>query len=443
MSAGWTFLALSAVLLGLTGIALRPARRPAPVAIGAFGVGMVVSELALHHLAWQLLAAGAWVAAGALREPPGRLGALVLAANAAGLVWLHVEARRARRVLAEALSAWAPTGDDTARPPPSGEDLEVPGAPTGRRGRRVEAMRSGRVCRLSDRLLPVPVRFGDLERLADVPYVEESGHPRQVADVYRRPGLRDAPIFVFVHGGGWVLGSRRDQGLPLVTAMARNGWLAVAADYRLSPEATWPDHLHDVFRALRWVRRHAGDLGGDPRTLVIAGNSAGAHLAALAALAPEHPALAPPFDAAEVKVDAAVCLYGVYDILDRHATWPHDGLRKLWASKILKVSWRLRPDLYDVASPIAHVGPHAPPFFVVHGSRDSVVPVEQARRFVAALGEASHAGVAYAELPGAQHAYDVMWSERAVWQARAVVHFCQLVDARRRAAAVRPTAVAR
>ena len=89
-----------------------------------------------------------------------------------------------------------------------------------------------------------------------------------------------------IHGGGWVIGSKNEQALPLMYHLARAGWVCVSVDYRLSPQATFPDHLVDCKRALAWVREHVAEYGGDPDFVVVTGGSAGGHLAALVALTP-------------------------------------------------------------------------------------------------------------------------------------------------------------
>src|SRR5262249_31206749 len=92
-----------------------------------------------------------------------------------------------------------------------------------------------------------------------------------------RDASKKAPTLVYVHGGGWVIGQRRYQGLPLMQHLAARGWVCFSVDYRLSPRATFPDHLIDVKRALAWVREHAHEWGADPEFVVVCGNSAGAH----------------------------------------------------------------------------------------------------------------------------------------------------------------------
>lgn len=99
---------------------------------------------------------------------------------------------------------------------------------------------------------------------------------------------------------------------------------------------------------------------------------------------------------------------------------------------MLKQSRRKFPDSYQAASPIACVNSDAPPFFILHGTNDSLVPVEQARTFSARLRDASRAPVVYAELPRAQHGFDTFGSPRAAHAALAVEQFLAEVYARSR-----------
>ncbi len=104
------------------------------------------------------------------------------------------------------------------------------------------------------------------------------------------------PVLVYIHGGAWVIGDKREQGLPLLHELARRGWVTVTINYRLSPRATWPDHLVDCKRALAWVREHIAEYGGDPGFIAVSGGSAGGHLCAMVALTPGDPAFQPGFE---------------------------------------------------------------------------------------------------------------------------------------------------
>ena len=161
--------------------------------------------------------------------------------------------------------------------------------------------------------------------------------------------------------------------------------MCISANYRLAPAATFPDFLVDVKRVLAWVRTQGQEYGADPAVVFVAGSSAGAHLAAMAALTPDDPRFQPGFEDADTSVTAAICLYGYYGALD---------VRE------------------PPSSPLDYVGAQAPPFFVAHGDQDTLAPVEGARLLVEQLRNTSTKPVVYSELPGAQHVFDLMHSIR-------------------------------
>jgi acetyl esterase/lipase len=201
------------------------------------------------------------------------------------------------------------------------------------------------------------------------------------------------PTLVFIPGGAWVVGHRRPQGYALMSYLVEHGWVCVAVDYRVSPRHRWPAHLEDVRAALRWVRAHIADYGGDPDLVAVAGASAGGHLAALAALTFDEPTSGIPRPA------AVVSLYGVYD-------WAKPGVRREFLERVVVGrSARERPDIFYQASPVAHVRCDAPPFLLIHGTADRIVPVSEARAFHRILAGASSAA-SYLEIHGAGHAFD-------------------------------------
>jgi len=273
-------------------------------------------------------------------------------------------------------------------------------------------------------------------------YVERSNvvsygpHGRaNMADVWRRRDLpRDgkAPVLVQVPGGAWAIGWRRPQAYPLMSHLADRGWICVALNYRVSPWHTWPDHIVDVKRALVWVKENIASYGGDPDFVAITGGSAGGHLAALAALTPNDPRWQPGFEQADTSVVAAVPVYGRYDWYTATGNGRREFIAYLEKLVVKKPISRFR-DIYTDASPIRRLRPDAPPFFMLHGEYDSIIPVGEAREFVAAMRKVSETPVLYAELPGAQHGYDVFSSMRADQSAEAVGQFLSWVYASRMA----------
>src|SRR5438093_879160 len=272
-------------------------------------------------------------------------------------------------------------------------------------------------------LVPFPIRHPEVERVRDIVYARVAGRVLRL-DVYRhRDHPTGCPTLLQIHGGAWVLGSKNEQGLPLMYHLAARGWVCVAADYRLSPRATFPDHLIDLKRALAWIRAHGTLYGAAPDFLVVTGGSAGGHLAALVALTPNAPEYQPGFEGVDTAVDGCVAFYGVYDFTDRHGLWPDDGLRRLLDRRVLKVPFARAPEAYDKASPLSRLRPDAPPFLVLHGTHDTLVPVESARRFAAAFRSVARAPLVYAELPGAQHAFEIFPSVRSTLVIQGVERF--------------------
>ena len=254
-----------------------------------------------------------------------------------------------------------------------------------------------------------------------------------LADVWRRRDLpRDgkAPVLLEVPGGAWAIGWRRPQAYPLMSHLADRGWICVAMNYRVSPLHTWPDHIIDVKRALAWVKENIADYGGDPNFVAITGGSAGGHLTALAALTAGDPEYQPGFEDADTSEVAAVPVYGRYDWYTTHGSGRREFIGFLERLVVKRQFTRFR-DIYVDASPIRRLRADAPPFFILHGEHDSLIPVDEARDFVAAIREVSKSPVLYAELPGAQHAFDIFSSPRAHNSAEAVGEFLSWVYASR------------
>lgn len=376
------------------------ALRPLPgmrAGIPAFFAGWMTNELAPHL-------AAATVADAALQVGRGRrsrLGLALAAVNLGGYAWMLRESNRVREgveaALAEGIGVdYADRLDDQPTP----ADLA-----TNWRG------------------LVNPFRLvgPDLEVLRDLTY-SDAGR-RGLLDVYRPKGrqLEKAPVLLQVHGGGWTIGDKRQQGLPLIAQMTAKGWVCVSINYRLSPRNAFPAHIVDVKRAIAWIRENIADHGGDPDYLAITGGSAGGHLAALAALTPNDPDFQPGFEEADTRVQVAVPHYGVYDFAGATGLSTMVAMRDAFlAPRVVRRRWRDAPEIFESASPILRITPDAPDFFVLHGTNDTLVDVRQARAFVDRLREVSERSVVYAELPGAQHAYDIFHSVRADHVVRAV-----------------------
>lgn len=258
-------------------------------------------------------------------------------------------------------------------------------------------------------------------------------HRANLADIWMRTDLpRDgkAPVLLQVPGGAWMIGMRRPQSYPLMSHLAEQGWICVSIGYRISPRHPWPDHIIDVKRALAWVKDNIASYGGDPDSVCITGGSAGGHLTALAALTPNDPKWQPGFEDADTSVVAAVPVYGRYDWFSTSGTGRSEFMEIL-QRLIVKLPLSGNEQVYRDASPITLVRPDAPPFFILHGVNDSLIPVGEGREFAKALREASTSPVVYAEIPHAQHAFDFFGSPHGHYTADAVEKFLNWVLTKR------------
>jgi acetyl esterase/lipase len=261
-------------------------------------------------------------------------------------------------------------------------------------------------------VVALPIRPRSVERLRDISYADDASRAHRL-DIYRRAGPERpaaAPVLLYFHGGAWVMGDKREQGIPMLEHLAERGFVCVTANYALSPKARWPRHVLDCKLALAWVKKHIAEYGGDPSLVFVSGGSAGGHLAALVALTANDPAWQPGFEDEDTTVAACIPLYGVYDFVDPEKI----GNANLTPILERRVFEQGAAEAFAAASPISRVSESAPPFLVVHGRNDVLVPVQSARAFVAALRARSTQPVSYAELPLTQHGFDNFWSPRTV-----------------------------
>jgi acetyl esterase/lipase len=408
-------LAVTAVTAVSTVNAYRPLARSGFASLYSWMFGLVVTELPLQTLVSQV--GGLALTARRLTRPVRAVAWLVAGVSALGLLNFSRAGHRANVPLTEALDSGLGAGRltesaDLWRRPAGAGIAKAPG------------------------LLRMLRIYRDYAHDSNISY-GEYGSANHL-DIWRRPDLdptSKAPVLFQIPGGAWTTGNKRGQAHPLMSHLAELGWVCVAINYRHSPRNTWPDHIVDVKRALAWVKEHIAEYGGDPDFIAITGGSAGGHLSSLAALTQNDPQFQPGFEDADTSVQAAVPFYGVYDF-----TRFEDAMHPMMPGLLVKSVVKQRPSTnlqtFVTASPVNHVAADAPPFFVLHGRNDSLVPVEQARAFVERLRGVSAQPVVYAELPYTQHAFDIFGSARAVHTAVAVEQFLAEVYARQRQAAV-------
>jgi acetyl esterase/lipase len=381
MKAPVGYLVTVAIVALCTLLALAPARRPWALGLLSYLCAQLVCELPFLFL-YYLIASTALAAS----EGAGAATAGWLAFGVAGLtvVGLGLVARRGRqarpalnRALAEGLGANWRAAIDPERAARLRSSLPYPRilfAPFLVRRRDVEHVRN--------------IRYGDAGR-------------RNRLDVYRhRSHPSGGPVLVHLHGGAMFTGRKDREARPLIYRFASQGWVCISANYRLRPAATFPDQLIDVKRVIAWVRANAHEYGADPSTVLLVGSSSGGQLAALAALTPNDQSLQPGFEPAQTSFTAVVCLHTYYG---------------------------QEP---SPSSPFSYPATEAPPFLLVHGDQDTVVPVQMARRFAETLRRGSSNPIVYAELPGGQHGFDRFHSLRFESVVNAVEAFAAWIHSR-------------
>lgn len=394
MTAAWLFLAVSVYGALFTINAYRPFRVPVAV-IPVFFASWLTTELAAHHILWQAAATAVFIGFGALQHVVGWIGLAVTLASWAGLAGLVKQGGRAGHEIEDALIE----GLGERYRDEIDSELVARHDPRPSRLRLVLAFHS---------------RRREVERIRNLSY-GPAGR-RNMLDVWRHVDApSNAPVLLWIHGGGWVIGHKAQQALPMINHLAARGWVCVSANYRLSPRATFPDHLIDVKKALAWVRAHVTEYGGNREFVMISGGSAGGHLASLAALTANDPEYQPGFEDADTAVQACVPFYGVYDFTNRfesRSAFEGYGYRRFLERQVMKVSMADDPEAWRKASPIDRVQADAPPFFVIHGTHDVLAPARDADEFVTRLRDVSREPVAYAKLHRTQHAFEVFHSVR-------------------------------
>jgi acetyl esterase/lipase len=210
----------------------------------------------------------------------------------------------------------------------------------------------------------------------------------------RAPSLADRPGVIVIHGGGWVEGDKewmlRDYCLPFI----RQGMVVANVDYRLARSAPAPAAVSDVLKAAQWFQDHAAEYKVDPRRILVAGNSAGGHLALMTAMTPASADLGSP-----IKIAAVIDFFGVADVADQLAGPYQQPYAAAWVPE--------QPDRMDLArrvSPLTYVRKGLPPILALHGDADPVVPYQQSVALVNALKTAGD-DAELITVPGGRHGF--------------------------------------
>lgn len=237
----------------------------------------------------------------------------------------------------------------------------------------------------------------------DVAYVE-GGDEMQRLDVFLPANAGPHPLIVYVHGGAWRGGSRKD--MPLGKLVAQ-GFAVASVDYRLSTVAPFPAQMHDIKAAIRFLRGRAGEYALDPKRFAIAGSSAGGHLAALAGVTGGNAALEGTLGAQRDQssaVQAIISLFGAADLTTILAQSTPQGLKMRVPALELLLGGQpdAKPELARLASPVFQADKQSPPLLLIHGDQDPQMPIQQAHELQARYRTLG-LPVEFHSIPGAGH----------------------------------------
>jgi acetyl esterase/lipase len=265
----------------------------------------------------------------------------------------------------------------------------------------------------------------EIANQSDVVYAEHDG-VELLGDLYLPKGKSKAPVLVAVHGGGWQSGNKqyyRYWGLFL----ARAGYAVFAIDYRLGKPGMYPAAVYDTKAAIQFTRAKAAEFNLDPDRIGLIGDSAGAHLAALTALAGDQFNGAYRSDTTAAVSAVVKCVIGFYGVYDMHAQWMHDLTTQPndnVVEKFLGAPPMQNRRIYFDASPISYatVDHNQIHFLLIHGTEDNIVDAAtQSGAFLTALSQAG-IPVRRIVIPGAGHSWarDAFESEPRSYAAQAI-----------------------
>jgi acetyl esterase/lipase len=253
---------------------------------------------------------------------------------------------------------------------------------------------------------------GGVTSYADVTYSTLPGFRPMVVDVYMPPKSgRPKPLVLYIHGGGWIGGHTRHSGalsnFPAVLAkLASEGFVVASLEYRLSGEAPFPAQLQDARAAIRFLKANAARYGIDPARTGVWGGSAGGHLAALTALSCGDTSMDPaPAPSGSECVQAAVTWYGVFDFAPMLARGGGSSTVNAAENALLRCSSATcTAQAVKAVSPASYIDATDPPFLLIHGETDAVVPVAQSRDVEATMKAAGMA-VDAIYIPNVDHSF--------------------------------------
>ena len=253
-----------------------------------------------------------------------------------------------------------------------------------------------------------------------------------LCDIWRPvDGNLSGLALVYFHGGSWTAMDKDFGTRHFFRHMAAQGHTVMDVAYRLCPEVDFYGMMGDVKHAIAWMKANAPRYGVNPEKIVLVGSSTGGHLALLAGYTPQHPELTPEDI---VNTDLSVCgilsYYGPTDLLSGYSHWevkqrsekmpplpigtkPDPRKAFLYAGRLdmfLGGHPEEIPDVYQLASPTAHVNPDSPPTLLIQGNKDILVPVVTTNTHYTKLVESGVPAINIV-LPGTEHGFDLLFPQ--------------------------------
>lgn len=232
-------------------------------------------------------------------------------------------------------------------------------------------------------------------------------------DFYRLDADNKSPLVVWVHGGAWRAGSK--DSVP-VKLWLEHGFAIASVDYRLSGEAKFPAQIHDIKAAIRFLRCNADDFAIDSNRILVAGSSAGGHLAALVGVSNGVSELEGNIGkcrGVSSDVGAAVSFYGASNLHSILSQSTKHGLSVRVPALQLLLGGQPDdvPDLARLASPVEHVDPKDPPLWLIHGDADPQMPMDQSVELESVYRK-NNLPVQFEVISGGKHGGDEFYSQR-------------------------------
>jgi acetyl esterase/lipase len=255
----------------------------------------------------------------------------------------------------------------------------------------------------------IPKLPPSVEVKRDIVYVQRGNHALKL-DLYSSPGSTPQPLAIWIHGGGWRLGSKDTWVNPLF--LATNGFTVASIEYRLSQEALFPAQIEDSKAAVRFLRANAATYNLDPNRFAAIGESAGGNLVSLLGTTGGSKNLTDaPDSPVSDQVQAVIDLFGPADLSLQLPPLSEEknGTAPYYIHKLIGHTYDERPDLYLAGSPIHYISSTTPPFLILHGEGDPVCPVAQSLEFFAALQKAGISS-ALIVVPVSYHAGPAFWT---------------------------------